>query len=190
MAKATNINRKFSATAVAAVSLATVLLTGCASTQNGASRSPFASLAAMNPFGGGSAEPDPAMAGMDQGGDSSLTNLASGTRNQMSTIGATAKSAYEKTVDGISGMTGGLFAKSSMKDQHGQAIADDDPLRLDRGPKGIGPEVYVAYGQVAETGQNFKQAMESYSKALQVEPNNAPALASIARLHARQNNHV
>lgn len=51
------------------------------------------------------------------------------------------------------------------------------------------PEVFVANGRLWESTGNFEKAMESYAKALEKQPNDPDALASIARLHFRQNSH-
>ena len=53
----------------------------------------------------------------------------------------------------------------------------------------VTPEVFVANGRLWESTGNYEKAMESYAKALEKRPNDAAALANIARLHFRQENH-
>lgn len=136
-------------------------------------------LASMNPFS--SATP---ASGSQVGSEpaESIAAKASGTGNQFRTLSTTAKSAYGKT----KGAVAKLFGKEPAPENAGTA---DDPLRLDNQPNSIGPEVFVANGQLWESTGNFTKAMESYTSALQSEPNNPPALTSIARLHFRQGNH-
>jgi len=63
---------------------------------------------------------------------------------------------------------------------------EDDPLRLDRMPKKIGPEVYVAAARLLENNSKFDEAEGKYQEALRVAPNNLNALVGLARLHDRQ----
>lgn len=51
----------------------------------------------------------------------------------------------------------------------------------------IGPELYVMNGQLQESQGNYTKALDSYSKALEIEPKNPSALLSTARLYERQN---
>ncbi len=151
--------------------LAVLLLccSGCASSGG-------PSLASMNPFR--SQEPaSPRNAGV-------IASTAAGARGQLNTMSSAMKSAYAKTSEGIVGIFGG--ASGDVVDGEGNPIAADDPLRLDNRPKSIGPEVFVANGQLWETSGNHEKALENYTKALGAEPNNAPALASVARLLYRQ----
>ena len=75
------------------------------------------------------------------------------------------------------------------------ASQDQSPVRLvcqfeeDASPNGVGPETFVANGQLWESTGDIDKAMESYTKALEREPNNVPALTCIARLHFRQGKH-
>ncbi|QDS88719.1 photosystem I assembly protein Ycf3 [Rosistilla ulvae] len=63
-----------------------------------------------------------------------------------------------------------------------------DALSLTNTPNNLGPEVYVANGQLWESSGSFDRAIENYAKALEVDPENGPALGAIARLNDRQNN--
>ena len=153
------VRRALLATCLAGVTLAS---TGCSS-------SGF-SMASVNPF----SKSNPAV-----GTASGITeSIASSTKS----IGGSAKSAFVKTSDAVAG----VFRRGEPSPEEGAA---PDPLSLSNKPAKVGPEVFVANGQLWEsTGENGK-AMESYVKALESEPNNPPALTSIARLHFRQGNH-
>lgn len=158
-------------------------VTGCAG--NGPS------LASLNPFSKQEAviatladAPEPDLPASMTG---SLSTLAQGTRGQVSSMGSAVKSAYSKTTGSVAGLFKG---RNETVDETGNKIPADDPLRLDNKPASIGPEVFVANGQLWESTGNMEKAMENYAKALQSEPDNAPALASVARLHFRQSRHA
>ncbi|QDS92036.1 photosystem I assembly protein Ycf3 [Roseimaritima multifibrata] len=144
------------------------------------------SLAGLNPFNK-NAEPTQT-AGMETSESKGITGTvaatAQGARGQVSTMSSAVKSAYGKTTSSIAG----IFSPKSeeMVDAMGQTIPADDPLRLDNKPDSIGPEVFVANGQLWETTGDLDKALENYNKALKAEPTNAPALASVARLKFRQ----
>jgi Tfp pilus assembly protein PilF len=53
-------------------------------------------------------------------------------------------------------------------------------------PKNLGPEIWLTQGHVAEMKGNHNAALDLYTKALEREPNNVPALQSIARLYSKQ----
>jgi Tfp pilus assembly protein PilF len=148
----------------------TVLATGCSTGGM--------SLASMNPFSAA----NPSAPGAASTVTESIASTAGGARNQISTLGTTAKSAWGKTTGAVAGVFG---AKPPAEGGPGSA---PDPLRLDT-PVSISPEVFVANGQLWESTGDLKKAMESYVKALENEPNHPPALTSIARLHFRQGNH-
>ncbi len=63
---------------------------------------------------------------------------------------------------------------------------EDDPLRLDRMPKKIGPDVYVAAARLFENSSKFAEAEGKYQEALQASPNHQNALVGLARLYDRQ----
>ncbi len=115
----------------------------------------------------------------------SLASTAQGARNQFASVGTTAKSAASKTKATFTG----FFTKSDATSS-AEVVSKTDPLSLENKPTSVGPEVFVANGQLWESTGNFAKAMESYSKALESEANNGPALTSIARLHFRQGNHA
>jgi tetratricopeptide (TPR) repeat protein len=53
-------------------------------------------------------------------------------------------------------------------------------------PTSLGPEIWVTNGQVFEMQGKHAAAMDNYTKALEKEPDNLPALQSVARLQVRQ----
>jgi tetratricopeptide (TPR) repeat protein len=65
-------------------------------------------------------------------------------------------------------------------------VPEDDPLRLDRMPKKIGPEVYVGAARLLENQGNFAEAEGKYREALRAMPNDLSALVGVARLYDRQ----
>ncbi|MFK8113227.1 MAG: tetratricopeptide repeat protein [Rubripirellula sp.] len=134
----------------------TVALTGCSSGGR---------LASMNPFAR-------ATPGVQSG--PSLTESIAATSSKVGTAG---KSTFTNTSNKIAGMFG--------RDED-SASQTSDPLSLSQKPDQVAPEVFVANGQLWESTGDFTKAMESYTKALESDANNAPALTSIARLHFRQ----
>ena len=72
------------------------------------------------------------------------------------------KSAYGKGRDSISSAIAGKPAATDV--ESGQAIAAEDPLLLNNKPGSVGPEVFVANGQLWESTGNFDRAMDNYSK--------------------------
>jgi hypothetical protein len=158
-------------------SAATISVSGCASQGSGfSSWNPFA----KSPEAVAAA---PAPTESSPGITSRLSSFAQGTKAQAGSVGMAAKSAYGKTVGAVTGLFG---SKDTTETDNGEKVADNDPLLLKNTPTSIGPEVFVANGQLWETSGNFDRAMDNYTKALEKEPNNSPALASIARLNFRQ----
>jgi len=68
----------------------------------------------------------------------------------------------------------------------GESAAPETASNLSKNPA-IGPELYVMNGQLHESQGNYTKAIDSYSKALEIEPKNPSALLSTARLYDRQN---
>ncbi|MCM2371840.1 tetratricopeptide repeat protein [Aporhodopirellula aestuarii] len=129
------------------------------------------SLASMNPFKAKSSE-------------TSITEtpgkLVSTTSKVASDTVSASKSMASKTTGTIASWFG--RGDDDTSDQ-------DDPLSLDTQPEKLEPDVFVANGQLWESTGNLTKAMESYAKALETDPNNGPALTSIARLHFRESNY-
>lgn len=65
-------------------------------------------------------------------------------------------------------------------------LPEDDPLRLDKMPKNIGPEVYVGAARLMENQGKFAEAEEKYKEALKGSPNDLNGLVGLARLYDRQ----
>jgi tetratricopeptide (TPR) repeat protein len=63
---------------------------------------------------------------------------------------------------------------------------EEDPLRLDKVPKKIGPEVYVGAARLLENQGNFAGAEGKYREALRASPSDLSALVGLARLYDRQ----
>jgi Tfp pilus assembly protein PilF len=93
-------------------------------------------------------------------------------------MGVSAKTALGKTTSAVAA----VFSRN----REAEKISSTDPLSLGNRPKKVGPEIFVANGQLWESTGDHGKAMESYTKALESEPNDAPALTSIARLHFRE----
>jgi Tfp pilus assembly protein PilF len=115
------------------------------------------------------------------GATGTVGQLATGARGQLGSMGLAVKGAYSKTTNALTGM---ISPKTTQ-----DGVASDDPLSLANKTKSVSPEVFVANGQLWETTGNLEKAQEQYVKALEAQPNNAAALASIARLMAKQEKH-
>jgi Tfp pilus assembly protein PilF len=147
-------------------------LTGCASTGNGMFANNEASPpAAASPAGSG---------GIGQ----TFSNISQGARSQVSSMGMAMRSAVDKGRNSISGLFGGTTEVTAA--ETGETLAANDPTSLQNEVKSVDAEVFVANGQLWESTGKFEQAMENYGKALEREPNNGAALASVARLHFKQ----
>lgn len=108
---------------------------------------------------------------------SSLTGAGKGMVGQFQSMGTAVKSAAGK-------------AKTAVITPFATTEKSDDPTSLSNMPSSIGPEVFVANGQLSETQGNFTKALDNYTKALEIEPKNQSALLSTARLYERQGQSV
>ncbi len=81
-------------------------------------------------------------------------------------------------------------AKNAVTSTFTAGPTNDDPTSLANMPTNLGPEIWVTQGQHFETRGNFAKALDNYTKALEVEPTNEAALLSLARLYARQDQHL
>lgn len=86
-------------------------------------------------------------------------------------------SSWKKTT----GAVAGAFATKPQ-----QVLPENDPLRLDRMPTKIGPEVYTGAARLLENQGKFAEAETRYREALRAEPKDLNALVGLARLHDRQ----
>ena len=109
---------------------------------------------------------------------SGLTSWASKTKGQLSTVGTAFNSAYGKAKDAIKSP----FTANPPSEQPAGATLTATPKT-----NSINPEVYVMTGQLNESTGDYKKALDSYSKALEIEPKNAAALVATARLYDRLN---
>ena len=104
---------------------------------------------------------------------SKVTSAGAGIGGQVKSMGTTMSSAMGK-------------AKSIVTAPFAGASDNGDPTSLANMPDKLGPEIWVTNGQLYESQGKYAKAMENYTKALGVEPNNEAALLSMARLHVRQ----
>lgn len=111
-----------------------------------------------------------------KGFTSKVGSMASGVGNQVKSMGSTVTSAFGKTKNAVVG----AFTPGTSE------TPKDDPTSLANIPKTLGPELYVANGQLYESRGDHTKALENYTKALESEPKNVPALVSTARLYDRQ----
>lgn len=111
---------------------------------------------------------------------SSLTSNANGFTSQLKSMGTTVSSAMTKAKNVVT-------APFSAKDPDS---AVDPETSLANMPNSLTSELWVTQGQAAELKGNFPAALDNYTKALQQEPNNLPALQSTARLYTRQEQHA
>ncbi|HBJ37899.1 MAG TPA: GlcNAc transferase [Planctomycetaceae bacterium] len=141
------------------------------------------SVASLNPFSkaGDKVAAAPAETPSQPGQLASMRQAVTGQANSLSTA---TSSAWNKTKNGVTGLFGG---SESTVAADGTKLPDNDPTRLST-PASVSPEVFVAQGALWETTGDFTKAMDSYNRAVQAEPNNAAALASVARLQLRQQN--
>lgn len=66
----------------------------------------------------------------------------------------------------------------------------NDATSLAAMPDNLTPELWVTNGQYNETIGNTAKALDSYTKALEKQPQNESALLSVARLYSKQEQHA
>lgn len=108
---------------------------------------------------------------------SSLSSAGQGISGQFKTMGTTVASAMGK-------------AKNMVTAPFTPQADNSDPTSLANMPSNLGAEIWVTNGQLYESQGKYSKAQENYAKALEIEPQNEPALLSMARLHARQQQNV
>jgi tetratricopeptide (TPR) repeat protein len=106
-----------------------------------------------------------------------LASTTKAVKGQFASMGTAVSSAYGKAKTAITSPFGA--AESSSSDATTPTASGAKPT--------IGPELYVMNGQLHESQGNYTKAIDSYSKALEIEPKNPSALLSTARLYERQN---
>lgn len=109
---------------------------------------------------------------------SKLSNTTKGISGQFKSMGTAVSNAYSKTKNAVTAPF------TSNKN------ASSDPTSLSNMPSNLGPEIWVTNGQLYESQGNFAKALDNYTKALELEPNNQAALLSTARLYERQKQHT
>lgn len=175
--KSGNLSRHWAET-TCSVGLIAVLAAGC--------NSSHPSFASLNPF---SKSNDAAVAAATEPTEPATGRLATmgqTVSGQVNSLGMATASAWGKTKAGVSRAFNA--ATEVVGGEVPAAVAETDPTNLSS-PTNISPEVLVANGAFHETSGDQARAMECYRKALKIEPTNGAALASLARLHARQQNH-
>ncbi|MEZ6133983.1 MAG: tetratricopeptide repeat protein [Pirellulaceae bacterium] len=105
---------------------------------------------------------------------SSVATTSSGITGQFKSMGSAVGSAMGKAKNAVT---------STFTSASGEA---GDPTSLASMPTNLGPEIWVADGQIHESKGNNAKALDKYTKALELEPTNLPALLSTARLYAKQ----
>lgn len=91
------------------------------------------------------------------------------------------KGTFAKTTSAVTGLFKG--------DSDEPIVAQDDPLSLGGSPETIDPKVHIANGQLWESTGKPEKAVESYKRALAIDPDNAKALSNLARLNYGQSNY-
>jgi tetratricopeptide (TPR) repeat protein len=130
-------------------------------------------MASLNPF-----------SSSQMGAGAEGSSWLDGPKNVGSSLAGGARGAASKSRDTVAGW----FGKGDSRNSADNRVDDTDPTSLAHKAE-VSAEVFVANGRLWESTGNFEKAMESYAKALEKEPNDAAALANIARLHFRQENH-
>lgn len=104
-----------------------------------------------------------------------MSSTSNGLTAQLKSMGTTMTSAVGKAKDAVA---------STFTMKPGEVV--DPETSLAHIPRNLGPEIWVTQGQMAEMKGNHTSALDFYTKALEQEPNNIPALQSIARLYMKQ----
>jgi Tfp pilus assembly protein PilF len=106
---------------------------------------------------------------------SSIADTSKGFSAQLKSVGTTVSSAAGKAKTAIT---------STFSSKPAETM--DPETSLSNMPEKLGAEIWVANGQIFEMKGNYAAALDNYTKALEKEPNNLPALQSTARLYMRQ----
>lgn len=120
---------------------------------------------------------DASATGAGTGVTGTIVSTSKAVKGQFASMGTAVSSAYGKAKTVITSPFGASDSPSS-----------DPAIAATPGAKPtIGPELYVMNGQLHESQGNYAKAIDSFSKALEIEPKNPAALLSTARLYERQN---
>jgi hypothetical protein len=131
-----------------------------------------AGCASMNPFGNHGLASKPSESKF-----AAAANASTGISGQFKSMGTAVSTAVGKAKNAVTS----TFSASS------EELSDETSLA--KLPTNLGPEIWVTNGHLYETQLNFAKAMDNYTKALEIQPNNESALLSTARLYARQGQH-
>ena len=134
---------------------------GCASMKS--PRNWFSSNTATDGYG----TPETSFAG-------SLANTGKGIGGQIKSMGTVVTSAMGKAKNAVVSP----FAT--------KAVENEDETSLANMPTNLGPEIWITNGLLYESQGNHNRALDNYTKALEIEPNNLAALQSTARLYVKQ----
>ncbi len=120
---------------------------------------------------------DASATGAGTGVTGTIASTSKAVKGQFASMGTAVSSAYGKAKTAITSPFSASDSPTS--DPAIAAIPGAKPT--------IGPELHVMNGQLHESQGNYAKAIDSFSKALEMEPKNPAALLSTARLYERQN---
>ena len=115
---------------------------------------------------------------VSSGMSGTLASTTQAVKGQFSSMGTAVSSAYGKAKTAIT---------APFSAQEEGAVPETTATSAVAKNNSIGSEVYVMTGQLHESKGDYAKAIDSYSKALEAEPQNLSALLSTARLYSRQN---
>ncbi len=122
--------------------------------------------------------------GKDASAAATSPSQASGFASTLSGAGKSVVGQFQSMGTAVKSAAG--KAKTAVISPFAAAASSDDPTSLANMPSSVGPEVWVANGQLNETKGDYTKALDNYTKALEIEPTNMSALLSTARLYDRQ----
>ena len=122
--------------------------------------------------------------GKDTAAAASSPSQSSGIASTLSGAGKSVVGQFQSMGTAVKSAAG--KAKTAVISPFSTASNSDDPTSLANMPSSVGPEVWVANGQLNETKGDYTKALDNYTKALEIEPTNLSALLSTARLYDRQ----
>ncbi len=120
------------------------------------------------------AESESTMAGTTTSFTGAIASTTKTVKGQFSSMSTAVSSAYGK-------------AKTAIVAPFSSTGGGSDATSVLNNSNSLAPERHVALGQMFESQGNYPKALDSYSKALEIEATNPAALQSMARLYDRQN---
>lgn len=97
---------------------------------------------------------------------------------------AALKKAGDRRSPGLVTKFKNMLPKTSSPSARGRVIAKDDPTSLQNMPE-LSPELYTAAARLSQQNGRFKEAMDQYNRALEIDGQNRNALIGLARLNQR-----